>query len=250
MFRSTALFAALIAAGTAPGQAGLMTRTDGVPDTVQATFQGRSSSISNRVAAVLAAPSQTQPDYAFGTAMTTPTTGSARPVLFNDLFNRNAYGGFNILRGIVVNASGHSFTIPTGAGAFSISGPVRFQATYRSTGISQRYVFFTSAPTAQIAGPTCNLTARLSSTRMGQFSPPTFNVSGFYTDQTGVHVVNQTTPVGGITYNTFLATAPASFSIPASRLTVPSNRVTVPGGPGANPVTTEFRATYQLSLQQ
>lgn len=247
MLRSTAVFALLAGAASAFGQAGSMTRTDSVPDTVQLGFGARSSFASSPNTAVVALPSQSQPDYTFGYALTNPLTGRRTTIVQNDLFTRMVYRNPNIFMSYNGNASGHTFTLPVGT--FSIGGAVRFTGYYRSEGLAPRYVFYSAPPSAQIAGPTANLTATLNSNRMGQFSKPQFRVTGFFTDAGGINLVNEITRPGGITYNTFLATSPASFAIPASRLTVPSNRITVPQAAGFQPVTAEFRATYDLRLQ-
>jgi hypothetical protein len=239
------VLAALAVAASAPGQA-IITRTDAIPDVVQLTYNGRASAITNLTTAILATPSQAAPDYTFGYAFTGPTTGRSRISVLNDLFNRNRFGtGFNVFRAFTANASGHTFSIPADSPG-ALGGPVILNAVYRSTGVSQRYVYFASPPSAQVAGPTANLTAIMTGSRLGPFGFAQFHVTGFFIDANGVNPVDLITPIGGMTFNTFLASGPTTFSIPTTRLTVPQSRVTVPQ---AQPTTTEFRAYYELRQQ-
>jgi hypothetical protein len=247
MLRSLAVLAALLSAASSFGQAGSMTRTDSVPDTVQLSFDGRSTFRSSPNTAVAASPSQTQPDYVLGYSLTNPLTGRRTAFVQNDLFTRSVYRNPNIFMSYTGNASGHAFTLPVGA--FSLAGSVRFTGYYRSEGLAPRYIFYSSRPTSQVSGPTANLTATLNSNRMGQFSKPQFLVTGFFTNQNGINLVNQVTRPGGVTFNTFLLASPPAFTIPATRLTVPSNRITVPQAAGFQPVIAEFRTSYDLRLQ-
>jgi len=123
---------------------------------------------------------------------------------------------------------------------------VQFHVSYDSSGINQKQIVFASPPTAQLSGPTANLSARLTTSQIGPFNRPRYNVTGFYIDQNGINNVNLITPIGGITFDTFLNVAPTSFNMPVARLNVPTARLT------QQPkviTAASFKAYYELRLQ-
>jgi hypothetical protein len=245
MFRSFALTTAMLFVVAAPAQVSFITRTDSLSDSTQLTFGSGTRSISSPSTAWLVFPTQSDPSYNYGYAITGPTAGAQRPVVTNDLLNRNVFRAHNLFMSYNATANGHTFRLPNDS-PFGLFGPVQFFARYNATGLFQRDVVFSAAPTAQMSGPTANLSARLSSTRIGQFNLPRYIVTGYFLNASGVNNVNLITPVGGITFNTFLAPSAATFSMPIARLTVPSNRLTTPP---RSVTSTEFRANYELRLR-
>jgi hypothetical protein len=70
-------------------------------------------------------------------------------------------------------------------------------------------------------------------------------VTGFFIDHGGINNVNLVSPIGGITFNTFLATSPQTVTMPLVNLTVPST--VMPQKP-ANPTSMSFKVLYRLQL--
>ena len=85
MLRSSAIMTAMFFAAVSSAQSSLLTRIDSVPDSVQLTFRTQSRSNFSPNVAWLTLPSQSQPDYNFGFAITAPTTGARRAVVSNDI---------------------------------------------------------------------------------------------------------------------------------------------------------------------
>jgi len=246
MLRSTSFLTALIVAAVSSAQSSLLTRIDGVPDSVQLTFRTQSLTSFSPSTAFGAIPNQTQPNYNFGYALTGPTVGARRPVVSNDIYNRNVFSSRDVLMSFTGVADNHVFQLPDDQ-PFSLVGPVQFAARYNATGLWQRDVVFSARPTARVVGPTANLQATLSTSRIGLFNKPRFNVTGFIINQSGVNNVNLISPVNGIIFNTFLTgPLPRTFSIPVTRMTIPSNRLTTPP---RSTTSTEFRTSYNLRLQ-
>jgi hypothetical protein len=246
MLRSTSFLTALMVAAVAPAQSSLLRRIDSVPDSVQLTLSTQSRTSAGPNTAFASIPNQSAPNYNFGYAITGPTVGARRAVVSNEVYNKNVFSNRDILMSFTGVADNHVFQLPDDQ-PFSLVGPVQFTARYNATGIWQRDVVFSARPTARVVGPTANLQATLSTSRIGLFSKPRFNVTGFIINQSGVNNVNLVSPVNGIIFNTFLTgPLPRTFSIPVTRMTIPSNRLTTP--PRAT-TSTEFRTSYNLRLQ-
>ena len=97
MFRSTSYLTALVVAAVASAQPSLLTRVDSVPDSVQLTFRNQSLSSFSPNAAWVTLPSQSQPNYNFGYAITGPTVGARRAIVSNEVYNRNVFSNRDIL---------------------------------------------------------------------------------------------------------------------------------------------------------
>jgi hypothetical protein len=190
-------------------------------------------------------PFEAFPDYNFGYSQTSPCIGGRTPVIGNAIFNRMFFRNANVPVSFQGFASQHSF-VKAPPGPFALVGPVKFLVSYDSSGITQREIVFNSPPTAALSGPTANLSARLTTSRIGPFNPPRYNVTGFFIDQNGINNVNLVTPIGGIIFDTFLNVSPPTFTMPLARLNVPTARLTQQ--PKAI-TAASFKAYYELRLQ-
>lgn len=246
MLRSTSFLTALVFAAVSSAQSSLLTRIDSVPDSVQLTFRTQSRTSISPNTAFASIPNQSQPNYIFGYAITAPTVGARRAVIGNEIYTKNVFNNRDVFMSFTGVADGHVFRLPDDQ-PFSLVGPVQFAVRYSATGIWQRDVVFNARPTARVVGPTANLQATLSTSRIGLFNKPRFNVTGFIINQNGVSNINLVSPVNGIIFNTFLTgPLPRTFSIPVTRMTIPSNRLTTPP---RSTTSTEFKTSYTLRLQ-
>jgi len=244
MLRSTAVFAALTFAAAASAQNTDIIRTDRIMNTMQLDIKTSKFVLADPQLAWYVFPFEATPDYNYGYSWTQPCPGRRNPIIRNAIYNRIFYRNANVPMSLVGLAGQHTFQ-KAPPGLFNLVGPVQFLASYNSTGITQRDITLAAPVTARMSGPTADLSATLTGSRLGPFNPARYNVTGFFIDQSGVHNVNLVTPIGGITFNTFLNVAPETFTMPAARLNVPTARLTQQ--PKA--ITTAFfKAYYELSL--
>lgn len=248
MLRSIAVFSALASSAAAFGQFGQsmdIIRTDNIQNTLQLNIKTRSFVRAHPSLAWFVFPFEATPDYNYGYSQTSPCIGGRYPVIGNAIYNRILFRNANVPMSYLGLAGNHSFQLATRT-PFALVGPVEFWTIYTSSGINQKDINFAAAPTAQLSGPTANLSARLTTTRLGPGARGQYNVTGFYIDQQGINNVNLVTPDGGISFNTFLNVAPASFTMPIARLNVPTARVTQQ----PKVITSAFfKAYYELRLQ-
>jgi hypothetical protein len=191
-------------------------------------------------------PLEAVPDYNFGYAQTAPNIGGRRGIIGNAIFNRMLFQNARVTMSFLGLAGNHTFqkAPPT---PLALVGPVQFLVAYNSRGISQRDIRFTGGvPTARLTGPTADLQAALTNTRMGPLFPPQYQVNGFFVDQNGVNFVNLVTPPGGVVFNTRLATAPDNFAMPNAFLNIPTAQLS------SQPrviTAAFFKAYYELRLE-
>lgn len=249
MRRSISLSAVLIAAvpafGQGFGQSLDIIRSDNIQNTMQLNIRSRSFVRAHPSLAWFVFPFEATPDYNYGYSQTVPCITGRNLAVGNAIYNRILFRNANVPMSFQGFASNHSFQ-RAGRTAQALVGPVQFHVSYDSSGINQKQIVFASPPTAQLSGPTANLSARLTTSQIGPFNRPRYNVTGFYIDQNGINNVNLITPIGGITFDTFLNVAPDSFTMPIARLNVPTARLT------QQPkviTAASFKAYYELRLQ-
>ena len=242
---STVLFAAVPAFGQGFGVSLDIIRSDNIQNTLQLNIGSRSFVRAHPSLAWFVFPFEATPDYNYGYSQTAPCIGGRNPIIGNAIYNRILFRNANLPMSFQGFASNHSFE-RAGRTLQALVGPVQFHVSYDSSGINQKQIVFAAPPTAQLSGPTANLSARLTTSQIGPFNRPRYNVTGFFIDQQGINNVNLITPIGGITFDTFLNVAPSSFTMPIARLNVPTARLT------QQPkviTSASFKAYYELRLQ-
>ena len=236
---------ALLTSSAAVAQNVDIIRSDNIQNTLQLRIRNTQFVRAHPSLVWFVFPFEATPDYNYGYAQTSPCMFGRKPVIGNAVYNRIFYRNANVVTSFYGNASNHTFQ-KAPREQFSLVGPVEFWAMYNSSGLGQKDIVFASPPTAQLSGPSANLSATLTSSIIGQARLPRYRVTGFYIDQQGINNVNLITPIGGISFNTFLNVAPQNFSMPLAKLTVPLGRVLQQ--PRA--ITSAFfKAYYELRLQ-
>src|SRR4051812_41816082 len=226
MLRSFVVSTMLAAAAVVNGQGSTdIIRTDNIQNTLQLNIRNRSFVRAHPSLAWFVFPFEATPDYNYGYSQTSPCIGGRFPIIGNAIYNRVLFRNANVPMSFLGLAGNHTFQLATRT-PFALVGPVEFWTIYTSSGINQRDINFAAAPTAQLSGPTANLSARLTTTRLGTGARGRYNVTGFFIDQQGINNVNLVTDEGGISFNTFLGVAPSTFTMPVARLTVPTARMT------------------------
>ena len=246
MLRALAVLTAAAFAASAPAQNMDIIRLDRIQNTIQLIFKSNNFVVAHPSLAWYVFPLQGTPDYNYGYSQTSPTIGGRTPIIGNAIYNRILFQNANVPMSFLGLAGSHIFQ-KAPQGAFALVGPVEFWAYYNSTGITQRDIVFASAPTARLSGPTADLSATLTGTRLGPFNPAQYRVNGFYIDQQGIHNINIVTPIGGISFATALNVAPqAPFTMTQARLNVPTAKLTQQ----PRVITSAFfKAYYELRLQ-
>ena len=247
MLRPTfAAAAALIFAAAAPAQNMDIIRSDNIANTIQLRINNHSFVRAHPSLAWFVFPFEALPDYNYGYAQTSPCfTGARWPVIGNALYNRIFFQNANVPMNFLARASGHTFQ-KAPPGPFALVGPVEFWGWYSSTGIIQRDIVLNGPVTMHLSGPTADLSATLTSNRIGPGRQVQYHVTGFYIDQNGINGVNLITQPGGISFATHLNVAPVNFDMPLARLDVPTARLTQQ----PKRITSAFfKAYYELRLQ-
>jgi len=246
MLRSFVVSTMLAAAAVVNGQGSTdIIRTDNIQNTLQFNIRNRSFVRAHPSLAWFVFPFEATPDYNYGYSQTSPCIGGRVSIIGNAIYNRILFRNANVPMSYLGLAGNHTFQLATRT-PMALVGPVEFWAMYNSSGITQRDITLAGAPTAQLSGPTANLSATLTGTRLGPLNPAQYRVTGFFIDQAGINNVNLVTPIGGIAFNTFLNVAPSTFNMPVARLNVPAARLTQQ----PKVITSAFfKAYYELRLQ-
>lgn len=220
-------------------------RADRIQNTLQLRIKNTQFVRAHPSLAWFVFPFEGTPDYNYGYSQTSPCLGGRYPVVGNAIYNRILFQNANVVTSFLGLAGNHSFQRAQ-RDPFALVGPVEFWAMYNSSGLGQKDIVFQSAPSAQLSGPSANLSATLTSARIGAANLPRYRITGFYIDQQGINNVNLVTPVGGISFPTFLNVAPNNFDMPVARLNVPLGRLLQ-----KPPRITSafFKAYYELRLQ-
>jgi hypothetical protein len=236
---------ALTASSAATAQNMDIIRTDNLQNTLQLRIRNTQFVCAHPSLVWLVFPFEATPDYNYGYAQTCPTIFGRTPVIGNAVYNRILYRNANVVTSFFGNASNHTFQ-KAPPGIFNLVGPVEFWAAYNSSGLGQKNIIFNAAPTAVLSGPSANLSATLTTSTIGPALLPRYRVTGFFIDQNGINNVNLITPIGGISFATFLNVAPQNFSMPLARLNVPLGRLTQQP---SRITSAFFKAYYELRLQ-
>jgi len=220
-------------------------RTDNIQNTLQLGIKNRSFVIANPELAWFVFPFEATPDYNFGYSQTSPCIFGRWPVIGNAVYSRLFFRNANVPMNFLARASGHTFQ-KAPQGPFALVGPIEFWGMYNSSGITQRDIVLNGPVTMRLSGPTADLSATLTRTRLGPLNPVQYRITGFYIDQNGINGVNLISPIGGTSFATFLSVAPETFSMPVARLDVPTAKLTQQ----PKKITAVFfKGYYELRLQ-
>jgi len=236
---------ALAASSAAVAQNMDIIRTDNIQNTLQLRIKNTQFVRAHPSFVWFVFPFEGTPDYNYGYAQTSPCMFGRTPIVGNAVYNRILFQNANVLTSFFGNASNHTFQ-KAPPGLFALVGPVEFWTQYNSSGLGQKNIVFNAAPTAALSGPSANLSATLTTLTIGPALLPRWRVTGFFIDQNGINNVNLITPIGGISFATFLNVAPQNFTMPLARLNVPLGRLTQQP---SRITSAFFKAYYELRLQ-